>query len=216
MILANVFGQMAALNLEINRLTIKFQEQLDTINTAMENINLPKPLKKRIKEYFINTFYRKEQQHELNLFMGEIAPSLRQQITFQIFHEALENNLIFHSLLKHDSHGDHGGHHGEDDQNKNRGLMHYLVKRLEVELATPENVFVSQGDEAAKSANYMFFIAKGDCNVMISDYYEGAVRETMHRSLLPGDHFGVSLLFYCGVIINRKYHWCTDATEQRQ
>lgn len=60
MILANVFGQMTVLNHEINHKTIKFQENLDTINTAMENLRLPKELKKKIKEYFINTFYRKD------------------------------------------------------------------------------------------------------------------------------------------------------------
>jgi hypothetical protein len=38
-----------------------FQEQLDTINTAMENLGLPKKLKKEIKEYFINTFSRMNQ-----------------------------------------------------------------------------------------------------------------------------------------------------------
>ena len=58
MILANVFGQMTVLNADMNQKTIKFQQQLDTINTAMENLGLPKELKRDIKEYFINTFSR--------------------------------------------------------------------------------------------------------------------------------------------------------------
>ena len=58
MVLANVFVQMTVLNHEMNHKTVKFQEQLDTINTAMENLALPKKLKKEIKEYFVNTFSR--------------------------------------------------------------------------------------------------------------------------------------------------------------
>jgi len=42
----------------MNAKTLKFQQQLDTINTAMENLGLPKELKKEIKEYFIKTFSR--------------------------------------------------------------------------------------------------------------------------------------------------------------
>lgn len=40
-LIANIFGQMAVLTKEMNAKTIKFQEQLDTVNTAMKNLNLP-------------------------------------------------------------------------------------------------------------------------------------------------------------------------------
>jgi hypothetical protein len=82
MVLANVFGQMTVLNHDMNHKTIKFQEQLDTINTAMSNLGLPAELKKTIKEYFINTFSRMDQQHELNRFFDDISPSLRLKISF--------------------------------------------------------------------------------------------------------------------------------------
>jgi hypothetical protein len=59
MILANLIALITVLNSEINHKTIKFQEQLDTINTAMSNLGLSKGLKRQIKEYFINTFSRK-------------------------------------------------------------------------------------------------------------------------------------------------------------
>jgi hypothetical protein len=39
----------------------------------------------------------------------------------------------------------------------------------------------------------MFFIAKGDCFVRIRDKLEDGHEEIKHASLLPGDHFGVSL-----------------------
>ena len=76
MILANLFGQMTQLNAQMNAKTLKFQQQLDTINTAMENLGLPRELKKEIKEYFIKTFSRIDQQHELNAFLKDVSQSL--------------------------------------------------------------------------------------------------------------------------------------------
>lgn len=38
----------------------------------------------------------------------------------------------------------------------------------------------------------MYFLAKGDCVVLIKDRVFNGHEEIKHRSLLPGDHFGVS------------------------
>lgn len=198
MFLANIFGQMTVLNADMNHKTIKFQQQLDTINTAMENLGLPKPLKRDIKEYFINTFSRMDQQRELNDFLEDISPSLRLQISFQIFHAALESNIVFYSMLHHgahgghgDAHGGHGGGHGEPSHDGN--ILGQVVKRLQVELATPEMIFIAQ-DDAAGDDSSMYFIAKGDCFVSVKDRLNEGNEEIKHRTLLPGDHFGVSLL----------------------
>jgi hypothetical protein len=43
----------------------------------MSNLGLPKELRRDIKEYFINTFSRMDQQHELNAFLADISPSLK-------------------------------------------------------------------------------------------------------------------------------------------
>lgn len=118
----------------------------------MENLALPRELKKEIKEYFIKTFSRIDQQHELNAFLKDVSPSLGLQISFQIFHAALETSIIFHSYLnpheggEHGAHEGHGGGHGEHHENAkmdDHGIMSFVVKRLEVELATPEDVFVA-------------------------------------------------------------------------
>jgi hypothetical protein len=61
-------------------------------------------------------------------------------------------------------------------------------------LATPEMIFVNQDDELTEENSFMFFIAKGDCVVMIKDKVSDGHEELKHRSLLPGDHFGVILL----------------------
>ncbi len=146
----------------------------------MENLGLSRGLKVQIKEYFINTFSRKSQQVELNQFLAGISPSLKLQISFQIFHSALESNIVFYSFLNHghghgkggnghgkgghggidDHHGHHDDEHHEHDEHHHEGgehegghhdedghtgspILNFVVKRLEVELATPENVFIS-------------------------------------------------------------------------
>jgi hypothetical protein len=102
---------------------------------------------------------------------------------------------VFHSFLSHNgAHGGnnngHGGanHHGED-----HSMLNFVVMRLQVELATPENVFVVQ-DDPLENNSYMYFIAKGDCFINVKDRLKDGVEEIRHRSLLPGDHFGVSFL----------------------
>jgi hypothetical protein len=55
--------------------------------------------------------------------------------------------------------------------------MNYVVKRLQVELATPESVFVAQDDELTLDNSYMYFISKGDCNVMIKDKVNDVAEE---------------------------------------
>ena len=168
----------------------------------MENLGLSKKLKKEIKEYFVNTFSRMNQQKELNTFLNEISPSLKLQIQYQIFHVALESNIVFNSQ-EHDEHGGdshrqnpHGNalveHSVEDDHNSSHSILNQLIKRLDVQLATPEQMFVNQDDELTEGNDYMYFLAKGDCVVLIKDRVFDGHEEVKHRSLLPGDHFGVS------------------------
>ena len=73
---------------------------------------------------------------------------------------------------------------------EDHGIMSFVVKRLEVELATPEDVFLAQ-DDPAEQNYYMYFIAKGECVVKIKDRLKDGFFEIKHASLNPGDHFGV-------------------------
>ena len=41
MVNANIFGTMAVLVQQMNEKTVKFQEDIDTANTAMTNLKLP-------------------------------------------------------------------------------------------------------------------------------------------------------------------------------
>lgn len=101
-------------------------------------------------------------------------------------------------MLHHEGHGAHGAHgHGGHDghssasSHDDNNILAQVVKRLEVELATPEMIFIAQ-DDAPEVNNYMYFIAKGDCFVRVKDRLNEGNEEIRHRTLLPGDHFGVS------------------------
>lgn len=56
-------------------------------------------------------------------------------------------------------------------------------------------------EDPTDEKSYMFFIAKGDCFVKIKDRLKDGTEEINHRSLLPGDHFGVSLCLFLSFII---------------
>lgn len=81
--------------------------------------------------------------------------------------------------------------------------MNFVVKRLEVELTTPEYVFMSQDEEIDDTNHYMFFVQKGDCTVKVKDRINDIIEERNVRILNPGDHFGVSIY---SIIMCRKSH----------
>ena len=54
MVNANIFGIMAVLVSEMNRKSVHFQEQIDTANTAMDNLKLPNETKRVVKDYLIS------------------------------------------------------------------------------------------------------------------------------------------------------------------
>ena len=94
----------------------------------MNNLNLPVTLKREIKEFFINTQARQDQQEELTNFLSSISPSLKLQSTIQIFRGVLESNAIFSSLLI--------------SEEGTEQVLKFVVQRFDVELSTPEQVYV--------------------------------------------------------------------------
>ena len=183
-LIANIFGEMAVLTKEMNAKTIKFQEQLDTVNTAMKNLNLPVWLRRQVKEFFINTQARQDQQEELTNFLKNISPTLKLKSTIQIYKDVLESNPVFASLLI-----------SEEEDKK---VFEFIIKRFGVVLTTPEQVFVQQEDEFNDQNNSMFFIAKGDCDVKVKDKIGEIGEECTARTLNKGDHFGeISVIYGC-------------------
>lgn len=83
-------------------------------------------------------------------------------------------------------------------------FMQMMISKLGTCLSSPEEEVVVQDEPGAE----MFFIAKGDCVVNLSD--AGGVEHRCIRLLVEGDHFGeISLVYRCGrtaTVVSRNYN----------
>lgn len=64
-----IIGNMALYISELQKKQTEFQKRMDTVNTAMNNLNLSQDLSREIQEYFITTNSTSRLQDELNDFM---------------------------------------------------------------------------------------------------------------------------------------------------
>jgi len=149
----------------------KFQEQVDTANTAMKNLAIGKDVQLEVKNYFLFTQVTLDEQQELEKFLGFLSPSLKLEVTIHIFADLMKKKLLA-------------------NQPKADQTIRFLVMKLVTILSVPEDFFFRQDDES----DDMYFIAKGECQVSMKDYKR---REHENiRILRPGDHFGEISLIY--------------------
>lgn len=73
---AYIFGELAVLIAQVGTKAKRQQETIDNANTAMENVNLPGPLRDEIREFFKGTGETKMIADELNSFLDKLSPSL--------------------------------------------------------------------------------------------------------------------------------------------
>lgn len=80
MINAFIFGEMAFLVHEMERKNFEFQEIMDTANTIMHSLSIPKSIQDNVREYLLSVNVAKTQQSELKESMESISPSLRKDM----------------------------------------------------------------------------------------------------------------------------------------
>jgi len=120
----------------------------------MKNLDLPPKLRRDVNEFFMNTQSTQDQQEELDGLLKNIQPSLRLSASKHIFANVIKKNEAIKSLLG-----------GSEDE----AVTNYCVRRLEVELEVPEHVFVLQEEHPVEENTFMYFIAKGLCQVKVRD-----------------------------------------------
>ena len=164
---------MAVLLQGINRKAARFQEKLDTANTAMKNMKIPEQLQRRVQNYIMSTESTLSIQMELTAFLDILSPSLkyspfsnncRLEVLCHIFQSSIEKNFLFID---------------------NDDLVEYIIPMLEMQVFLPEDKIMRQGEEG----RYMYFIATGDCLVQVKDTRRV---EYNVRTLGRGHFFGVS------------------------
>lgn len=64
-----IIGNMALYISELQKKQSEFQKKMDTVNTAMNNLNLTENLRREVNEFFITTNSTSTLQSELDDFM---------------------------------------------------------------------------------------------------------------------------------------------------
>ena len=99
---AYIFGELAVLIAQVGTKAKRQQETIDNANTAMENVNLPGPLRDEIREFFKGTGETKMIADELNSFLDKLSPSLQIRVRTEMFIDTLKekNKIIKLTMTK--------------------------------------------------------------------------------------------------------------------
>lgn len=167
--IAALFGQMKVLVKSLNSKSATFHEALDTVNQVMTSIQVPAVLQKTVVTYVTQTYWRKDQQEELQRFFGHLSPSLKSEVCTQLFREALVRNTCL----------------GTND------TVDFLMRRLHAKMCKPEDVLLYLDDVSSE----MYVLLQGQASVLALDK-EGCEQHTRH--LNSADYFGeIALLMGC-------------------
>lgn len=98
LIIANIVGEMSVFMFIITRRSSAFQEKLDIANSIMRSINISKRTRDRVRDFFFITKETLEEQNELLVFLDLISPSLRLSVSYHIFFDKLEKNVMIMQL----------------------------------------------------------------------------------------------------------------------
>lgn len=70
-----------------------------------------------------------------------------------------------------------------------------LVSKIDLEFKEPEQAIIKQNDDF-KLYEYLCFIERGECEVVIDEKDRGRNNEVKVRTLYPGDYFGEIAFLY--------------------
>lgn len=194
-----LFGDMAVLSEMSGRKQAQFQEQIDVANTAMKQLDLPPQLQIQVQEFLIQTQGTKSEQTQLKKFLEMISPSLQKEVSILIFSKVIQKNYRFKTVFQNK----------QNQLNSSMGfsvkmeeIVSIMISKFKTQLREPQDIVVQQFDET----DQMFLIAKGACEVSITD----EKKNKQHlKNLRPGNYFGeISLIYGCqrtADVVSSKY-----------
>lgn len=164
---AALFGQMTVLAQSLSSKSSQYNEALDRVNQTMLGIKAPKDLHSQVTAYIMNTYWRRDEQEELQKFFDTLSPSLKLEVCTRLYKDALMRNFVF------------GG---------SPECVDVLVRNLTAQLSKPEEVIVFYEEVGTE----LYLLIQGEVSVRCPTL-QG---EDAHiRFLYPSDFFGeVSLL----------------------
>lgn len=92
---ANIFGNMAVLIQSLNRKATSFQEKMEYASETMKNLKIPVKIQEDVKGYLTYTQSTLDHQKDLDVFLGMLSPSLKQQVSTHIFYDTIFKNQVF-------------------------------------------------------------------------------------------------------------------------
>ena len=181
---AILFGNMGVMLQSLSRKTSDFQAKLDNANDAMKNLNIPDAIKDDVKYYISYTQSTLDHQNELDSFLAMLSPSLKQRVVRHIFYDTILKTSVFEG---------------------NHEILKELLPDLTIRLFMPEDKIIRQSEDPEG----MFFIAKGECDVFVTDN-NGLERYT--TTLTNSHYFGeVAILKNCkrtASVVSKYYSTC--------
>ena len=159
---ANIFGNITILIQSLNRKAANFQEKMDYAGETMKNMKIPEKLQDAVKSYLTYTQTTQDLQQDLDKFLNMLSPSLRHEVSRQIFLVAISKNVVFRS------HND---------------IINAMIQDMQTKLFLPEDIIMRQGD----AAKHFYFLARGECDIYVVD--ENKVKRNT-KTLPHGSYFG--------------------------
>jgi hypothetical protein len=189
----------------------------------MSNIALDEHIREDVREYFQAVQLTQSQQQELDDFLTQISPSLKNQVNAAIFSTILnqENETIKATMRKLiQSKGAQatdtnngmiptiGAVHKKNGPSRSKALLKGIVYKLGTALYSPEAFVMTQDDEYDEKTVKIYYLGKGKCFVNVRDEI-GHEHEGV-KVLEEGHHFGeVAMIYKCkrtASVICRNYN----------
>ena len=94
---ANIFGTITNIFQQLNVKTQKLQDKVDIANSNMYSLKIPRDIQENVRDYMMQNSAGMENQHELELFLNMLSPTIRNLLTKHIFIKAFNENSFFKS-----------------------------------------------------------------------------------------------------------------------
>lgn len=117
---AIIFGNIAVILQIITKDTTILNEKIDVATSAMSKLTISDSVKSKIKEYLKITHNSYGQQKDMEEFIQMLSPSLKLEITRQVFDDCIIENKVF---------------------GKNIDVLEFILEEIVIAQFVPEDTF---------------------------------------------------------------------------
>ena len=178
---ATIFGNIAVILQIMNKKATILNEKLDVASSAMAKLTISDEAKSKIKEYLKGTHTSCNQQQDMEDFMLMLSPSLKLEVTRQIFDDCFLENKVFEKKVE---------------------ILEFILQDIVMNRFLPEDTICCQGD-VGESA---YFIATGSLHVYVYDQFN---KETKWNTLGKVNYYLIILINFTSyrMTILERLHW---------